>query len=119
MGDFQSASEQQGPITSEETITELIEQYNLLFDDMTQKRHEIGRERYGDFAFLGNDVIRMTMEELADVSNYARYMFVKLGILNEYLQSRLKEEVPTDEEGNVTIGVKSFRGTKEGWGKRE
>lgn len=104
--------------TSDQRLVELIQKYNDLFDDMLQQRHEVvGREKYGNFAFLKNDVGRMLMEELADSANYARYLFIKIGILNEHLAGELQGEA--DKDGNITIGVKGFQGTKEGWSKQE
>jgi hypothetical protein len=53
------------------------------FDDFCRSRAEEGAAEYGPVAFLGNDVITMMMEEIADISNYCRFQFVKLRILQE------------------------------------
>jgi hypothetical protein len=45
----------------------------------------VGQERYGDKAFLGIDQIDMAMDELVDFANYAAMMYVKLGIIRDWL----------------------------------
>lgn len=96
-------------------ITDLMVEASNNFDTLCQERHKKGQEEYGSFTFLGNDVVRMMMEELADTANYCRMQFIKLLLL----QQALEEEV-TDKLGNsddsITIGVKAFKGTGEtGW----
>jgi hypothetical protein len=87
------------------------------FTDLRKKRHEIGQEKYGQFTFLSNDVIRMMLEELADVANYVEYQAAKLILLQGLLEQdpRLQE---LTKEGEITIGMQAFKGTKEGWDKR-
>ena len=57
------------------------------FNDLRKKRHEIGQEKYGELTFLGNDVVRMMLEELADVANYVEYQAAKLLLLQRALES--------------------------------
>lgn len=97
-------------------LLQMLEKYNELFNEMAQTRHDVGATKYGEFTFLENDVARMLMEELVDASNYCRYLFMKIGILNDYLAGELAEKLPNGE-GGVTIGTESFKGTKEGWKK--
>lgn len=97
-------------------IDELVSMYSESFDKLCQERHAAGQQEYGQFTFLGNDVVRMMMEELADTSNYCRMQFIKLMLLQEALEGKLSEET-TDGE-SITIGVKSFKGTRDiGWDK--
>lgn len=86
------------------------------FNDLRKARHEHGQQEYGEFTFLGNDVIRMMLEELADVCNYAEYMAAKLLLLQKMLEEdpRLLQH---QEDGQIKIGVQSFLGTKDGWKK--
>lgn len=93
---------------------ELIK-YSEAFDNMSQQRFENGAQEYGPVTFLGNDVIKMMMEELVDTSNYCRMQFVKLGLLQEMLSSdeNIQRLATVDDENNVTIGIKSFKGVSE------
>jgi hypothetical protein len=49
-----------------------------LFDAKCEERLMVGAKDYGATAFVTNDVMNMLFEELYDVTNYARMMFVKL-----------------------------------------
>jgi hypothetical protein len=84
------------------------------FNALRLQRHRKGAEEYGEFTFLGNDVIRMMLEELADTTNYIEYQATKLLLLQKALEqdSRLTQ-LTTD--GEIKIGIEAFRGTKEGW----
>jgi hypothetical protein len=84
------------------------------FTDLRRKRHGIGQVRYGELTFLGNDVVRMMLEELADVSNYIEYQAAKLLLLQGLLEEdpRLQQHV---KDGEITIGMQAFKGTKGGW----
>lgn len=95
-------------------LAEVINRFSEMFDDLCVQRHKIGQERYGPLTFLGNDVIRMMAEELADTANYCRMQFVKIMMLQAHLTNELEDEVG---DADVTIGLKAFRGTKEGWKK--
>jgi hypothetical protein len=99
-----------------EQVEELVQKYNESFDILCQERHDAGQKEYGVFTFLGNDVVRMMAEELADTSNYCRMQFIKLMMLNDLVAAELSERA--DDDGNITIGVKAFKGTGEvGWNK--
>lgn len=98
-------------------ISELIEEAAAQFDKLCQQRHEEGAKEYGQFTFLGNDVVRMMVEELADTTNYCRMQAVKLLILQKYLELQLEDELGEGTE-DITIGVKAFKGAGEvGWDK--
>lgn len=96
-------------------FAQLLEEFSRNFDDLCQKRHEAGVAEYGQFTFMGNDVIRMMMEELADTTNYCRMQFIKLMFLQTALEDDLTNSGKVDENDNITIGVQSFKGAKRGW----
>jgi hypothetical protein len=99
-----------------DSLADVIEVYSASFDKLCQERHEGGLAEYGAFTFMGNDVVRMMMEELADTANYCRMQFIKLMMLQHALEEQT--ESLGDEEQNITIGLESFRGTKDvGWVK--
>ena len=89
---------------------DLIEEINAAveaFQYLISERHRDGAERYGEITFLGNDVVRMMLEELANTVNYCTMQAVKLLILQKKLE----------ESGQATeMGITSFEGTKKvGW----
>lgn len=94
-------------------MAELFKQFSEEFASLRQTRYQNGVAEYGMFTFLGNDVIRMMMEELADTANYCEMQFVKLMLLQQYLVAELG---PVDGD-QITIGLEAFKGTKEGWGQ--
>lgn len=97
---------------SEQHIAHL-QDLSKFFDELCQKRHEMGEKEYGSFTFMGNDVVRMMIEELADTANYCRYQAVKLLLLQEWLEEEL--EGKSDADGNISVGVQSFKGVGEFW----
>jgi hypothetical protein len=102
------------PTTEAVDITEAITEASNAFDELCQQRHNLGAEQYGSFTFLGNDTVRMMLEELADVQNYIRYHSIKLILL----QSLMEEQVPADTAVNVGMGIGAFKGTSFGWEKK-
>ncbi len=103
-------------MTDEEVLakqmTELVKSYSEAFDTLVMERHQAGAKEYGVFTFLENDVVRMMAEELADTANYCRMQFIKLMILNDFILDKVatQDGPPVDDEGNITIGVKAFKG---------
>lgn len=98
-----------------EALVDKINEITQQWDKLCLERHEAGAAEYGLFTFLGNDVIRMMAEELADTANYCRMQFIKIMLLGEYLAGDLDERGIT---GAVTIGLTSFKGTGEtGWSR--
>lgn len=107
----------------QQTETETVEFVNLInhfgreFEDLCVARHDEGQVKYGKFTFLGNDIVRMMAEELADVANYARYQYVKLMLLQKALEEHLEGTgFVAEGQEEVTIGVQAFKGVKDvGW----
>src|SRR3954454_11289408 len=87
-------------------LADQISRASLLFDEMCMRRHTLGAEEYGMFTFLENDVMRMLLEELIDVSNYARMQFIKFILLQENLEEIL---------GPEKLGAQAFKATGAGW----
>jgi hypothetical protein len=66
--------------------TETIQQLSEEFDHLCQARHDGGEETYGPYKFLEVDTVRFAAEELADLSNYSRYLYIKLRLIQERLR---------------------------------
>jgi hypothetical protein len=98
---------------NEHPFLEAFQRFSDKFDELCQERHKAGQAEYGAFTFLGNDVIRMMMEELADTSNYCRMQFIKLMFLQAHLSNELQDVM--DDDDSIQIGLKAFKGTKTGW----
>lgn len=100
--------------TESNEVLKIMQELSEGFDELCRQRHEAGAAEYGQFTFLANDVVRMMAEELADTANYCRMQFVKLMFLQGLIEGDLADKA--DDDGNITIGVKSFKGTGEmGW----
>lgn len=98
-------------------FVDLVNTLGAEFENLCLMRHEEGQDKYGKFTFLGNDVTRMMIEELADTVNYCRYQAVKLLLLQTMLENELEDKGVTGEgKDEITIGVKAFKGVKDvGW----
>jgi hypothetical protein len=70
---------------------EVVRRHFSEFEVRRIDKMAVGQDRYGDRAFLGIDQIDMAMDELTDFANYAAMMYVKLGIIREFL---VKHNVP-------------------------
>jgi hypothetical protein len=86
-------------------LTDSIQKASELFDKMTVERHELGMEKYGPFKFLGANTVEEAMFELVDLSNYARYTFIKLALMNDQLDSELADR-------GINIGPDSLISSK-------
>ena len=89
-----------------------LELYNRDFFDLCEERHNQGAKEYGPLNFLDVDLIEFILEEVADIANYARFMYIRIKMLEEAARERginlsttSTGEVPTDE---VSFGSSSF-----------
>jgi hypothetical protein len=69
------------------SLAESIEQFSNEFDAMCMERHEKGLEKYGPSKFLGVDTLEEALFEIADLSNYARYTFIRIRLLQQHLMA--------------------------------
>lgn len=66
---------------SEQIDPELIQKLSEKFDEMCQRRHEMGHDKYGPVKFLEVNALGEAMNEVIDLANYARYTWIKLALL--------------------------------------
>jgi hypothetical protein len=66
-----------------------------------QERIEKGQEKYGPFKFLGADLIEEAMQEVLDLNNYARFLYIKLFILRMGMPKVVNKHPAADAEGFV------------------
>lgn len=107
------------PMSEEDAqqLRETIEAASAQFQKLCQDRHDIGAEKYGALTWMGNDIVRMMIEELADTVNYCHYQAIKLMLMQDVLAEELSEKL--DGETDIQIGVQAFKGTKDvGWIKK-
>lgn len=93
--------------------TELMSQFAREFDEKCIERHEFGQDKYGPFSFLGKDMIGEALLECLDTSNYMRYQYIKLRMIQLYLAQDPRLKDLADAEGNITIGADSFKGSQQ------
>lgn len=90
--------------------TALINELSAEFDEMAVERHNFGRQKYGELTWLEKDIMQEAMYELLDMANYARYQYIKLRMLQMAIAEDPRLEKLEDADGNITIGVGSFKG---------
>lgn len=75
---------------------DLLERLNAEFFELQSQRQEVGAKEYGDLAFLKNPLPQFIIEELVDLANYARFLYIRLRLL----------EVAANESGvDLTAGI--------------
>lgn len=97
---------------SEKTL-KLMETFNKEFFDLCEIRHNTGAEEYGALNFLNVDLPTFIYEEMADIANYARFLYIKMRLLEEYareggfdLSAPFTGEVR--EEDELSFGASTF-----------
>lgn len=95
-----------------------LEDFNQEFFDLCEVRHNEGAEEYGDLNFLTVNLPEFIYEEMADIANYSRFMYIRLRLLEEMARERgidmsaaFVGEVR--EEDDVPSGATSFVPTSE------
>lgn len=68
-----------------------IKKFHAQYEVAKVDKMAVGAQRYGAEAFLGIDQIDMAMDELVDFGNYCAMMYVKLGIMRDFL---IKNNIP-------------------------
>jgi hypothetical protein len=81
---------------SEVDLADLVQKLSEEFDTQTIERHKLGAEKYGPFAFFNKDMFEEAMAEVLDLSNYARYAYIKLRLIQ--LQLAEAVQAPAQEE---------------------
>lgn len=104
--------------TSKKSEYELIERFSEEFDALCQIRHDTGAEEYGPIAFLDAPLFRMAAEEVADLANYSRYLYIRLRVLEEVLRARgidLSASSPEEIRGEdaLSFGASAFISAEE------
>jgi hypothetical protein len=96
------------PTSAEANLPRLIAELSLEFDARTVERHERGEQKYGSFKWLSTDLVEELCQELLDTANYARYHFIKLRLLQMYLEQDERIRDLGNGSGDITIGVHNF-----------
>lgn len=92
-----------------ETITDLVEEASALFDSTCQARHKLGAEKYGPVKFLepGTNLYEELRNELVDAANYARYLYVRLWVLEQMTAGRsVTRDTPLGPAGVINPHAK-------------
>ena len=98
---------------SDLVTTEMLEALNLEFFELCEERHNRGADEYGPLNFLKVNLPEFIYEELADFANYARFLYIRVRLLEEIASERgidmsaaLTGEVRDEDE--VSFGAPSF-----------
>lgn len=70
-----------------ERLAQLAREASEEFDELRTHRFKLGEEKYGAGKWMTVDTLEEALFELADLSNYAMFTFVRIRIL----QARLSE----------------------------
>jgi hypothetical protein len=75
-------------------LPEALEAASLEFDKMCRERWEMGAREYGETSFLNPEVdtLQMAIEEIVDLSNYARMTFMKLRMIQSVITNEANNE---------------------------
>lgn len=94
-------------------VVKAMETFNSEFFDLCEVRHNTGADEYGSFNFLNVNLPEFIYEEMADIANYARFMYIRVRLLEEIARERgidlsapLTGEVRDEDE--VSFGTASF-----------
>jgi hypothetical protein len=79
-----------------ERLKVLAQEASDEFEELCNHRHALGEQKYGAGKFLTVDTLEEALFELADLSNYAKYTFVRIRLLQAQL-SEMEEDV-TDKD---------------------
>ena len=98
---------------SDATEADYLQLLSDEFDALCQSRHVDGAKEYGPLNFLKAPLLQMAAEELADMTNYCRYMYVRLRLMEETLNaSGIDLSTSTAEEvrlaNEVPLGTTAF-----------
>jgi hypothetical protein len=81
------------------------------FDTVCADRHEMGAEKYGALKFVEKDTFQEMIEEIVDLANYARYTYIKLRMMQDYMAMGV--ETPPEMLGaKGFINMRRARGEK-------
>lgn len=69
-----------------ESLVDMINSFGTEFDQMCEQRHNMGAQKYGAGKFLTVDTMEEALFELVDLSNYAKYTYVRIRLLQERLK---------------------------------
>jgi len=100
-------------MSDSEKLLKMMETFNSEFFDLCEVRHNTGAEEYGSLNFLNVDLPTFMYEEMADIANYARFLYIRMRLLEETareggfnLSEPFTGEVRDDNE--VSFGASSF-----------
>jgi hypothetical protein len=81
----------------EADLKRMIEEAHHQLDRELLRKEDVGAEKYGELAFLGNSTVEMAMDEVTDLINYMRFTYAKLYIMNKMLKQMNEQRQPTQE----------------------
>lgn len=82
---------------------QLLAKADASFVADSAERLKNGAEKYGPHKFLTVDTLKEAMDEVLDLSNYARMTYIKLFLLQWSLENKVDTEPKPDKDGFVSM----------------
>lgn len=92
-------------------LAELLAAADLDFVTQSAERMDMGAKKYGPLKFLEVDTFEEAMQELLDLNNYSRMLYIKLYMLRASVQKLVEKHPAADAQGFVS--------TREMFGKHD
>lgn len=89
---------------------QVIEYLSQEFDRICQERHEVGAQEYGAKKFLEpqTDLVKMIGEELTDMANYARYLYIRVRMMELNASQAGLSFLQEPQGESVNVGPEAF-----------
>jgi hypothetical protein len=92
---------------NEQTMKSVLEQAlseaDAAFVHGCAERMEKGEEKYGPFKFFEVDTVEEAMLEALDLANYARFIYIKLFLLQRATKRFVAQDPRTDAQGFIPL----------------
>lgn len=83
-------------------LAQLLAEADQDFVTRSAQRMEMGAEKYGPIKFLSVDTFEEAMQELLDLNNYTRMLYIKLYLLRESTTKLTQKHPAADAQGFVS-----------------
>ena|ERR1700756_1128316 len=86
-----------------EAISQTLSEADAEFVQRCAERMEKGAEKYGPLKFMEVDTVEEAMQEAIDLSNYARFIYIKLYLLQKSTARLANKNPIADKQGFIPM----------------
>jgi len=86
-----------------EVVQEALADADEAFIHGSVARMELGEDKYGPLKFLEIDTVEEAMNEALDLANYARFIYIKLYLLQRATNRLAAKDPRTDTQGFISF----------------